>query len=590
MDYLDFRLTVSPDVATVGNWQIQVDDCPLPELVGNKGSLAPAVTREQLNTLRSREGWPNVNKLQTIGGAVWQSVMTESARAAFFASLAVAKAQKRGLRLVVVLQGDDRRDAGAGTAIRLPELPLEALFSEQFFATDLMTPVSRSLQMRPDQDPFRLKHPLRVLVAVAAPNDRPPADAAKELTEIENAVAALAGAGGRLELDVLEQATREAVQSQLVKKPYHVLHFIGHGGFDVVGDDATPSAYVCFVRDDGSGKSDPTDALTVSEMLRNTTVRLVVITACSSAAPTPPQPGDPIDAGPLGTAAFDGMAQRLVSGVSPVSAAIGMQFDLESSGAVAFSRSFYENLLEPGIALDEIVTRARKALVGELNPGHRAWVTPTVYWRCKNGLVFDIELSEGELPDDVLAKIHDIDLQLGFHRGQIEKIASKTAEERAALAGFKSDAIADIEKLVADRAELLGETIRLTWDRAAAGPNFRCRLSLRMRQAGVVESVSCTAEFPPGTLSYVGAEAADGLPGPPLTADRGGAVQLRVEPGGVEQWPIGERDLGFLTFAPVAGAALPPVLDIALAGPSVVRDGQPATFRTADAVVVAPDA
>jgi hypothetical protein len=590
VDYLDFRLTVTPDVATVGNWQIQVDDCPLPELVGNKGSVAPAVTREQLNTLRSREGWPNVNKLQTIGGAVWQSVMTESARAAFFASLAVAKAQKRGLRLVFVLQGDDRRDAGAGTAIRLPELPLEALFSEQFFATDLMTPVSRSLQMRPDQDPFRLKHPLRVLVAVAAPNDRPPADAAKELTEIENAVAALAGAGGRLELDVLEQATREAVQSQLVKKPYHVLHFIGHGGFDVVGDDATPSAYVCFVRDDGSGKSDPTDALTVSEMLRNTTVRLVVITACSSAAPTPPQPGDPIDAGPLGTAAFDGMAQRLVSGVSPVSAAIGMQFDLESSGAVAFSRSFYENLLEPGIALDEIVTRARKALVGELNPGHRAWVTPTVYWRCKNGLVFDIELSEGELPDDVLAKIHDIDLQLGFHRGQIEKIASKTAEERAALAGFKSDAIADIEKLVADRAELLGETIRLTWDRAAAGPNLRCRLSLRMRQAGVVESVSCTAEFPPGSLSYVGAEAGDGLPGPPLTAAQGGAVQVRVEPGGVEQWPIGERDLGFLTFAPVAGAALPPVLDIALAGPNVVRDGQPARFRTADAVVVAPDA
>jgi hypothetical protein len=584
--YVDFRLIVSPDLADRGKWQVEVDECPVPGLVGPKGSVAPTVTRAELNTLRSRDGWPNPNVLQTIGQAVWSSVMTQGAEAAFLASVQAAQQANQGLRVILVLQGDDSPPGGGASAIRLSELPFEAIYSNQlqFVGTDLKTPISRSLQARPDRDPQTVTLPLRVLVAVAAPVDRPPADVPKEVAEIKQAVEDLSGPGGSLVVDVLENPTRAEVAARLTEKPYQVFHFIGHGGFDSVGDVEAPRAYLCFVRPDGSGKSHPTDALTLSELLRNTSVRLVVITACSSAAPTPASPNDPIDPGPLGTGAFEGVAQRIVGGVSQVNAAIGMQFDLESDAAVEFSRAFYRNLLRPGVALDEVVTQARKALVGALEAGHRAWVTPTVYWRCKDGRVFDIDPSEGDLDDQTLARIHDLDLQLDFHRAQIVKIAGKTAEERAALEPFRQEGIGDVERLLADRAELLGETVRLTGGRFAAGAELRFRLSLRTRQAGAVSLIGCTVEYPADVLSFLEAKAGGGFPAAPLTAAQDGSVQVLVEPPDDLQWPVGERELAQLVFTRKQGP-LPAVLDLKVTVPRVTRGGQQVTFRSVDAVV-----
>ena len=55
-----------------------------------------------------------------------------------------------GLRLVVSMIGEEPQPAAG--AIRLQELPLEALYSPDtgFLAMDPATPVSRSLKFRPD--------------------------------------------------------------------------------------------------------------------------------------------------------------------------------------------------------------------------------------------------------------------------------------------------------------------------------------------------------------------------------------------------------------------------------------------------------
>jgi hypothetical protein len=37
--YVEFRLVVSPDLATQGNWSVTVDDCPIPGLIGPKGGI-----------------------------------------------------------------------------------------------------------------------------------------------------------------------------------------------------------------------------------------------------------------------------------------------------------------------------------------------------------------------------------------------------------------------------------------------------------------------------------------------------------------------------------------------------------------------
>jgi CHAT domain len=590
--YAEFRLVVTPDTADRTMWRVTVDECPLPGLVGDKGSLAPTLTRPELNQLRSAQDWPNLATLRTIGEAVWSSVMTPDAKAALLASIQSTQDDGKRLRIVVVLQGDTDQEEGAGSAIRLSELPVEALHQNdlEFIATDLSTPISRSLQARPDRDPANVVGPLRVLVALAAPTDKPPADIGAERDEIRDAVSAITGPGGALEIDVVEQATRTGVADKLRQKPYHVLHFIGHGGFEVIGQVKTPRAHLCFVRPDGSGLSDPTDADTLLTMLRNTSVRLVVITACSSAAPTAPAPNVELDPGPLGTGAFDGVAQRLVSGVSPVNAAVAMQFDLETSGAVAFSKAFYTHLLEPGVALDEVVTHARRALIVALEAGHRAWVTPTVYWRAKDGRVFDIDNSQVGADDATLSAIGNLNSQIVIHRGTLEKIAARTSEDRPALAEFRDDAVAAIAALSAERAELLGETIRVTGGTVTPGTEARCRLTLRIRQPGTVDLVALTVNFPPEALTFVGTEAGADSATPPMVAPSEGAVQVSViDPGGGNQWPVGEYELGFLRFE-LVGATPPPLIDVTVTAPRVNRDGAVAPFKSSDGLVIVVDA
>jgi hypothetical protein len=586
-DYVDFRLVVSPDLANPGDWTVAIDECPVPALNGQAASLTPVMTRAQLNTLRGRNGWPNVATLRTIGADVWQSVMTPAAAAAFQASLHVAAVANRGLRVVLVLQGENPGLAGVGPGIRLSELPVEAFYTNQmqFVAQDLLTPISRSFQHSPDRDPQRIELPLRVLVAVAAPIDRPPAQVNAEVDVIRRAVAGLDGPGGSIEVDFVEQATRGDVTTRLASKPYHVLHFIGHGGFDIVGDVDAPRAYLCFIRPDGTNRSDPTDADTLTTMLRNATVRLVVITACSSAAPTPPAPNDPADPGPLGTGAFDGVAQRLVTGISPVNAAVGMQFDLEDVAAVEFSKAFYANLVHPGIAIDEVVTLARRALVNVLQAGHRAWITPAVYWRCKEGRIFDIDPSLGRISDAVLAKIHDLEIELEFHRAQLAKIAAKPPPERAALQGFWLESINDVERLVTERADLLGETVRLTAGRAGPGAEIRCRISVRVRRAAKLELVRFRVECPTATASFSVAEQGADAAAPPATAVTPEAVDVViVDPSGGKSWKAGEYELGFLRLM-VAPEAPSSVINLKVSAVQATRGGKRALLRPVDGVL-----
>jgi hypothetical protein len=584
-DYAEFRLLLAPDVVNKGNWSVAVDECPIPGLAGAKGSVTPSVTRADLAVLRSRNGWPNTNALRDIGDAVWRSVMSPQAEAAFLSSLQVVAGSPRGLRLVVVIQGQES-EVPNPLMVRLSELPVEALFHTEhhFLATDLTTPISRSLQFRADRAPETVALPLRVLVAIASPLDKPTAKVEEEVEVIEKAVAGLRGPGGKLEVDFLPRVTREGLVAQLATKPYHVLHFIGHGGFDEVGDVEAPRAHLCFVRPD-SDLSDPTDADTLAVLLRNTSVRLMVLTACASAAPTPagPQAADP---GPLGTGAFDGMAQRLVAGVSGLTSAVAMQFDLEDLAAVEFSKAFYTNLLRPGLPLDEVVTLARKALVAQLQAGHRAWVTPAVYWRCKNGNVFEIDASVGELDPQTLRGLQEIDFQLTVLRTNVEKISMEPTTAGPVVDALRLDWIAGMEKLLARRNELLGETVRARGGRIAAGQEISCTLSLRVRQPANVGLVQFRVEYPEDKLAYLRSESTAGAGSPVATAVlAGGALQVVVvDPGVGQPVPAGEKELGSLRFA-VRPGVLPSVVDLRLSTVQMTADNKSTTIAGVDGLV-----
>lgn len=576
-EFDDFHFVVQPSIQHPGTWSVLLDACPILELTGPKGDIQPQFTRLQLVSLRSQHDWPDLNKLKAIGQSVAQSLLTPDLRAALVAAQAVTQAANRGIRLVISMVGEEAALLDNNT-IRLQELPVEALLvdGQNFLAQNPRSPLSRSLRFKADRAPVRVTLPLRVLVVVSTPRDKPPANAQREKDAIDLAFQQLAGPGGAFTLEFCEPPTKSELITRL-QKGFDILHFVGHGAFDVVGDDPSPRPHLCLVKD---GDSDPIDADTLDTLLLNSGIRLAVMTACASAAPTPEEVQETV--GP-----FCGVAQRLVSGLSGVNASVAMQFDLEADAAVTFSRTFYTQLLSSGSKLDEIVTQCRRALAGEKGVGHRAWVTPVIYWRCQDGRVFDIEPMRGAFDEKTRSELLVIERQIEFHLRNIASIRSQPANVLAAVAPLIATWQQEVEDLMRDRGQKLGETLRLRGGQAAAGSTVACQLLLRLRTPAQVGDVNLRVRYAADRVGFSAATAGGAIPGAlPLVgmpAPGELIVQLNNVSQGV-QWAPGEFELVTLRFQVNAGVT-DPVLHLSLADANVRKDGIGVVFNTLDGVV-----
>lgn len=575
----EFRVVLQPDLAVHGNWTVLLEDCNIPALEGPKGTIQVLVTRPQLTQLRSRNGWPNPQTLHTIGQTVWQTLMTPSLEAAFQASLQSARTAQRGMRFVVALVGDENAPADQNP-ILCRELPLEALYEHRlsFVATSLYTPISRSLRYTADRDPYPLQLPLRILCVVAAPHDKPPAQIPQEQAVVAAALQKLIAAGA-VELEYCQPPTNPELQAQL-QKGFHVLHFIGHGSFDIVGEDPYPQPHICLV-DPVSGASDPLDAETLHDMLKDSTVRLAVFTACSSAAPTPKEVETNV--GP-----FHGVAQRLVSNVSGVSAVVAMQFDLEDQAAVTFSEKLYSNLLVPGRPLDEIIVMCRKAIVAQLSMGHRAWVTPVVYWRCQDGKVFEVEATKRKRKLDQCTRdqLIAIDVELRIRREHIAELHAYPRELQPYCLPKIAEEQQKVDDLLQGRGQLLGEALRLIGGPAQPGVPVACRLTMRLQTPGQVGSVRVTVRYPADKVDYVGKTAGTHAASMAEVVDPvSGQFMLRVPTASqCIQWDPQEYELAVLRFQLRPGVT-DPIIDVDLDDPQVQKNGANAAFETVSAVL-----
>jgi hypothetical protein len=573
----EFRVSLTPDLQTPGSWNVLLDECPVAALNGPKGTVQPTVTRDQLVRLRSRHGWPNLADLKTIGQSVWQSLMTPDLKAALFACLGQAQMTHRGLRLVFTIIGEEPEPAGPGQ-IRLQELPLEALYVDQlnFLAPNMKTPVSRSLKFKPDRDPVKLILPLRLLLVVATPNDKPPANMPAEQHAIQQALGGLT-ASGAVKLDFCEPATRAELTARL-QQGYHIFHFIGHGAFETVDADPSPRPHLCLERPDG--QSDPMDADTLAQLMLNTGVQLVVMTACSSANPVPE---DKL----YHARAFDGVAQRLMSDNSGVSAVVAMQFDLESQAAVTFSHTFYTNLLVSGRTLDEVVAMCRQALVGQMNAGHRSWVTPVVYWRCKNGQVFALEDMIGPLDPEVQKLLTELNAQIQVYLKNIAEVRKMPQ----AMQDFATPLVAKwqqtVDELQQRKSEALGDTLRLRGGQVKSGLVIQCRLTLRLRTPAQVGDVKARVLFPQDKVQFKSAASGASTPGINLMTAIPAPGELRLlVPNASQgaQWDPLEYELGLLSFQVQAGV-MEPLVEIKVDQGKVERNGIETPLEALNAVL-----
>jgi len=360
---LDLELEIEPG-PQVGSYSITVHRSPAGETsTVNELDVADLLARRpalQASVLASAEG------ASSHGGGVIRDVGLTLFRALFSGPVygrytaAVAAAADRGEPLRIVLR------------LRAPELAAvawEALLdpeTEEYVCQQ--EPLVRHVQSPKAANPLTVPAPLRVLGVVAAPKDLAPIDVAEEKRRVSEALAETVR-DGRVVLDWVASGTWADVQDRLLNDVWHVLHFVGHGGYDPAADEGV----LALVGDNGN--ADFVGAKRFATLLHTArpVPRLIVLNTCAS--------------GESGVDdLFSSTAAALVR--SGVTAVVAMQFVISDRAAIAFSRGMYAAIAQ-NRALDEAVRIGRIEILG--TSSHTLeWITPVVYLRTPQATLFSL--------------------------------------------------------------------------------------------------------------------------------------------------------------------------------------------------------
>jgi len=314
----------------------------------------------------ARRGGPGATEIangaspEQLGGELFNTVFQGELLKAFQGCLAKAQGGP-GLRIRLRLND----------VPHLAGLPWEYLYHAEgrgFLALSGRTPVIRYMELSEGLDTLLVEPPLRVLAVISTPQGY------RELSEADEEWRRLGAAlkpllqSGLIEVERLERATPQALESRLrTGLPVHVLHFVGHGGFSELRGEGV------LIFEDENGKGVPMAGPSLAYLLQDhPSLRLAVLNACNGARSS-------LDN------TFAGTAQALVQHGVP--AVIAMQSEVMDETACSFAEKFYR-ALAAGLPVDACVGEVRRALAAERNP---EWGTPVLYLRATDGRLFAVE-------------------------------------------------------------------------------------------------------------------------------------------------------------------------------------------------------
>jgi TPR repeat protein len=295
--------------------------------------------------------------VQTLGRLLFDTLLPDNVRGLLVASRERAAQQGSQLRLVLRVRPPE-----------LARLPWEFLFDagEDDYLC-LNTPLIRYPTVPQSQLPFQVVPPLRILGMVAKPGDQQALAANDEKRRLEDGLHDLRR-DGRIQLSWVPGQTWRELQEAMHRGPWHVLHFIGHGGFDAIAGEGT----LALANDDGSTYQ--LSARSLAMLLRgHPSLRLVLLNACDTGRASALDP-------------FSSVAGALMRRGIP--AVLAMQFEITDLAAVEFSRTFYSAIAHE-LPVDASVTEARQAIQLAL-PGTLEWGTPVLYLRSGAGDIFEL--------------------------------------------------------------------------------------------------------------------------------------------------------------------------------------------------------
>jgi CHAT domain-containing protein len=146
---------------------------------------------------------------------------------------------------------------------------------------------------------------------------------------------------GLVELHWLAGQSWRDLQRTLRRGPWHIFHFMGHGGFDAASDEG----FLAFADEDG--RAERLGATRLARLLGDhDPLRLALLNACEGARSG-------------GRDQLSSTASILVQRGVP--AVLAMQYEITDVAAIEFASSFYETLAD-GEPVDAAVTEARSRL------------------------------------------------------------------------------------------------------------------------------------------------------------------------------------------------------------------------------------
>lgn len=365
LTYLDFDLRIQPGAGPSGAYVARIVASPAGEpparpfdLPASQAELDSFVAQQPRPSPPTPQDSPIAQGApQALGSALFTAIFDGEILAAWRSSVTFATGQGKGLRLRLRLNDTPE----------LAALPWEFLFDSgqnSYLVLSAKTPIVRYLELAQAVEALTVTPPLRILAVVSSPADYPALNAEQEWDNLQVGVADLTAAG-KVVLDRLDTATLSAMQGKLRRQPYHIIHFIGHGGFDPTNGGGL------LVLEDEAGNASLAAADRLGALLRDSdSLRLVVLNSCEGGRTSPGN-------------AFAGTAQTLVQQGIP--GVIAMQFEISDTAAVAFSREFYGAIADL-YPVDAAVSEARKAIYFQNND--REWATPVLFLRAPDARIF----------------------------------------------------------------------------------------------------------------------------------------------------------------------------------------------------------
>lgn len=300
---------------------------------------------------------PEMQAAKQFGGKLFDAVFAGDVRGALRSSADSANREGAGLRVRLRLADTPE----------LVDLPWEFLYNaslNRFLALSNKTPLVRYIELPETPRPLKVMPPLRVLVMISSPSDYEGLDVEREWQNLNNALSELI-AGNLVTLERLDSPTLGALRRKLRQGQYHVLQFIGHGGFDAQAQDGV------LMLEDEQGRGRRASGQYLGTVLTDhDSLRLVVLNACEGARTARSDP-------------FAGVAQSLVQQGIP--AVIAMQFEVTDEAAIIFAHEFYSALAD-GYPVDAALGDARGAIFAQVND--LEWGTPVLYLRAPDGMIF----------------------------------------------------------------------------------------------------------------------------------------------------------------------------------------------------------